>query len=187
MIPGMDYWHFTAAMMTPAVLLAAWIDWRQHKVPNWLTATIALSGLIVQSMYFGWAGLGAGLAGLALGFGLLIVPWAMHGMGAGDVKLMAGIGAWFGPVMTLTSFAVGAVLGGVIAAVMILLAGKTQLAMANLQTITYKMTHKEVFFSDYGSAKGFGQTSQLLPYGVPLTIGSLAVLAVQLVWYWPVG
>lgn len=187
MTPAMDYWHLTAVVMTPAVLLAAWIDWRQHKVPNWLTATIALAGLTAQCMFSGWAGLGTGLGGLALGFGLLIVPWAMHGMGAGDVKLMAAIGAWFGPVMTLISFAVGAVLGGVIAVVMILLAGKTHFAIANLQTISYKMMHKDVFFSDFASAKGFGQTSQLLPYGVPLTIGSLAILTAQLVWYWPLG
>ncbi len=100
---------------------------------------------------------------------------------------MAGIGAWFGPWMTLVSFALGAVLGGVIAVVMILLAGKTYQAMANLQAIGFKITHKETLFSDYASAKGFGHTSQLLPYGVPLTIGSLAILAAQLKWCWPVG
>jgi len=187
MTAGMEYWHVTAALMTPAVLLAAWIDWRQHRVPNWLTATIALSGLIVQCMFNGWVGLGSGLGGLVLGFGVLIVPWAMHGMGAGDVKLMAGIGAWFGPWMTLVAFGLGAVLGGAIAVVMILLAGKTQLAMANLSTIGYKLTHKELLFTDFASAKGFGQTSQLLPYGVPLTIGSLAILAAQVAWGWPVG
>lgn len=187
MIPASEYWHVTAAVLTPAVLLAAWIDWRQHKVPNWLTATIALSGLVVQASVFGWSGLGAGLAGLLVGFGLLIVPWAMHGMGAGDVKLMAGIGAWFGPLMTLVSFALGAVLGGVIAVAMILWAGKMKYATANLATISYKMTHKDVLFTDFGSAKGFGQTSQLLPYGVPLTIGSLAILAMQMTTSWPVG
>lgn len=187
MIPATSYWHLTAILLTPAVLLAAWIDWRQHKVPNWLTATIALAGLLVQCKFNGWSGLGSGLGGLVAGFGLLIVPWAMHGMGAGDVKLMAAIGAWFGPWMTLVSFAVGAVLGGAIAVGMILLSGKTQFAIVNLQAIGYKMTHKETFFSDYASAKGFGHTSQLLPYGVPLTIGSLAILAVQLAWCWPVG
>ncbi len=185
MTTGVDYWYLAAAMLTPAVLWAAYIDWRDHRVPNWLTASIAVVGLAAQA-FFG-QGLLHGLGGLLVGFGVLIVPWAMHGMGAGDVKLMAAIGAWFGPWMTLVSFGVGAILGGVIATVMILRAGKSREAMANLATISYKMTHKDLVFTDFGSAKGFGATSQLLPYGVPLTIGSLAILAIQITSSWPVG
>lgn len=185
MASGYEYWYLTAALLTPMVAYAAYIDWRHHRVPNWLTAAIALAGLVAQVLH--GQGLWHGVGGLLVGFGLLIVPWAMHGMGAGDVKLMAAIGAWFGPYMTLISFAVGAVLGGLIAVAMILRAGKTEHAMANLATITHKMTHRETFFTDYGSAKGFGATSQLLPYGVPLTIGSLAILAIQITSSWPLG
>ncbi len=185
MTTGMEYWYLTAAVLTPAVVWAAYIDWRDHRVPNWLTASIVLSGLAAQVLH--GQGFWHGLSGLLVGFGVLIVPWAMHGMGAGDVKLMAAIGAWFGPWMTLVSFGTGAILGGAIAVVMILRAGKSRDAMANLATISYKMTHRDVMFTDFGSAKGFGATSQLLPYGVPLTIGSLAILAIQITSSWPVG
>lgn len=178
MTSEMSYWYLTAAMLTPAVVYAAYIDWRDHRVPNWLTASIAVAGLAAQAFY--GQGLLHGFWGLLVGFGVLIVPWAMHGMGAGDVKLMAAIGAWFGPWMTLISFATGAVLGGVIAVVMILRAGKVQEALVNLATIKHKMTHRDVMFTEFGSAKGFGSTSQLLPYGVPLTIGSLAILAIHI-------
>ena len=185
MTSEMSYWYLTAAMLTPAVVYAAYIDWRDHRVPNWLTASIALSGLAAQTLH--GQGFLHGFGGLLIGFGMLIVPWAMHGMGAGDVKLMAAIGAWFGPWMTFVSFATGAVLAGVIAVVMILRARKTQEALANLATIKYKMTHRDVMFTDFGSAKGFGSTSQLLPYGVPLTIGSLAILVIQITSNWPLG
>jgi prepilin peptidase CpaA len=185
MTTEMSYWYLTAVMLTPAVVWAAYIDWRDHRVPNWLTASIALSGLAAQTFY--GHGFLHGFGGLLVGFGILIVPWAMHGMGAGDVKLMAAIGAWFGPWMTFVSFATGAVLGGVIAVVMILRARKTQEALVNLATIKYKMTHRDVMFTDFGSAKGFGSTSQLLPYGVPLTIGSLAILIIQITSNWPLG
>ncbi len=185
MTNGLDYWYLTAVVLGPAVAYAAYVDWRHHRVPNWLTASIAAAGLVAQVLW--GQGLLQGLGGLLLGFGLLIVPWAMHGMGAGDVKLMAAIGAWFGPWMALVAFCTGAVVGGVVGAGMIVWSGKTRDAMANLATISYKMTHRDVMFTDFGSAKGFGSTSQLLPYGVPLTIGSLAILAIQITSGWPLG
>ncbi len=172
----LGFWEWTLVLMVPAILYAAWIDYAQHRVPNWLTASIASAGLVMQAAYFGANGLTTGLLGLALGFGVLIVPWLMHGMGAGDVKLMAAIGAWLGPWLTLVSFAVGAVLGGVAAVLMITGSGKTAHALANIQTIMTKVKRVDTAFGEFGSARSFGQTSQLLPYGVPLTFGTIGVL-----------
>lgn len=169
------FWWVTTSLLIPATLLASWIDYSQRRVPNWLNAAIAISGFFVQGWFFGLHGVGMAALGLLVGFGVLIVPWLMHGMGAGDVKLMAAIGTWFGPWLTLVSFCVGAVIGGVIAIVMILAAGKTWMAYANLLTIAHKVSSPGRMFSEYGSAKSFGGTSALLPYGVPLTIGSLIV------------
>ena len=114
--------------------------------------------------------------GLLIGFGVLIVPWMMHGMGAGDVKLMAAIGAWLGPWLTVLSFGAGAVIGGVAAIIMILSTGRAAYAVVNLQTIMTKMKRFDTAFGEYGGAKTFGTTSQLLPYGVPLTAGTICVL-----------
>ncbi|HUU82194.1 MAG TPA: A24 family peptidase [Phycisphaerae bacterium] len=172
-----NYWMLTALVVTPATIYASIIDYRERRVPNWLNAALALAGIVAGTWYFGWVGLGASLAGLAVGFGVLIVPWAMHGMGAGDVKLMAAIGAWFGPWLTLVSFAVGALIGGVIAVIMILVAGKARSAYVNLQMILVKCSQPRTLFSDFASAESFGSTSSLLPYGIPLTMGSLLVLA----------
>jgi len=170
------YWEITLVVLIPAILYAAWIDYSQKRVPNWLNAGLAASGLIMQAAFFGWSGLGAGALGLLVGFGLLILPWAMHGMGAGDVKLMAAIGAWLGPWLTLLSFAVGGIIGGMVALVMIFSTGRAIHAYTNLQTIMTKFRRLETAFSDYGGAKTFGESSQLLPYGVPLTAGTIGVL-----------
>ncbi len=169
------FWWATTVILVPATLLASWIDYSQRRVPNWLNAAIAAAGFMFQGYYFGLHGVWTACLGFVVGFGLLIVPWMMHGMGAGDVKLMAAIGAWFGPWLTLISFAAGALIGGVIAVIMIVSAGKARLAYANLATIVGKLQSRERIFSEYGSAKSFGTTSALLPYGVPLTIGSLIV------------
>lgn len=173
----------TCAIMIPGILWASWIDYAQRRVPNWLNASIAALGFMAQGYFFGWSGIVAGVLGLLVGFATLIVPWLMHGMGAGDVKLMMAIGVWLGPWLTLISFCAGAVVGGIIATIMILSTGRMWSAYVNLGTIAQKVSHRDTLFSEFGSAKSFGTTSQLLPYGVPLTIGTLIVFFGQ--FHWP--
>ena len=173
------FWSATCLILVPGILWASWIDYSQRRVPNWLNGSLIVSGFLVQAWFFGLAGLGAGLGGLLVGFGVLIVPWLMHGMGAGDVKLMAAIGVWFGPIMTFYSFALGATIGGVAAMVMIVSTRRLRHACANLNIIFVKCLNPKLLFDEFGSAKSFGETSQLLPYGVPLTAGSLIILSAK--------
>lgn len=178
------FWHVTCAILVPGILWASWIDYAERRVPNWLNLTLLLSGFAVQGFYHGWSGVGTGALGMLVGFGLLIIPWMMHGMGAGDVKLMAAIGVWIGPKLTFYSFALGAVIGGLAAVVMILSSGRLKMACANASIILSKCTNTKTMFSDFGSAKSFGKTSQLLPYGVPLTAGTLIILAAKMFGWW---
>jgi len=182
----MAYWQVTCALLIPGILLASWIDYAQRRVPNWLNAALIVLGFIVQAIYFGWSGMGTGMLGLLTGFGLLIVPWMMHGMGAGDVKLMAAIGVWVGPMLTLYSFGLGAIIAGVAAVVMIVSTGRLRMACANFNLILAKCTNPQTVFSEVGSAKSFGASSQLLPYGVPLTAGTLMILAAKVFGWWGV-
>ncbi len=183
------YWHITLALLVPGILYAAWIDYAERRVPNWLNAALAGAGLLLQLLAFGgWSsgpdgvrgGVAWGLLGLLVGFGVLIVPWLMHGMGAGDVKLMMAIGCWLGPWLTLLSFAAGGLLGGVAAIVMIYTSGRTVHALTNMQTIFTKLRRWDTAFGEFGGARTFGDTSQLLPYGVPLTAGTIGVLLTYL-------
>ena len=178
------FWYVTCAILIPGILLASWIDFSQHRVPNWLNLTLILLGFAVQGYFFGMAGLAIGGWGLLTGFGLLIIPWLMHAMGAGDVKLMAAIGVWMGPLLTFYSFALGAVIGGLVAVVMILSAGRLCMAYANLGLILAKCSSPKTLFSEVGSVKSFGATTQLLPYGVPLTVGTLIILAAKMFGWW---
>lgn len=178
------YWELTLALLIPGILYASWVDFAEKRVPNWLNATLLLAGIVLQGGYYGLSGLSTALLGAALGFALLIGPWLMHGMGAGDVKLMTAIGAWLGPWLTLLSFAAGAVIGGVAAVAMILSTGRAVHALTNMQTILTKMRRFDTAFGEFGGAKTFGNTSQLLPYGVPLTAGTIGVLLTYYLGGW---
>ncbi len=178
------FWEMTCAILIPGVLLAAWIDYSERRVPNWLNAALIVLGFSVQGYFYGWSGLTTGLWGLLTGFGLLIVPWMMHGMGAGDVKLMAAIGVWIGPLLTLYSFAIGGVIGGAVAVIMIVSTGRLHMACANMSVILSKCSSSRTVFDEFGSAKSFGTTSQLLPYGVPLTAGTLIILGAKMFGWW---
>src|SRR5262249_35819248 len=75
-------------------------------IPNYLTVPTALAGLAFHILApSGWGAL-TSLSGFAVGFSLLIVPWLLGGSGMGDVKLLAALGAWLGPKLTLIAFAV---------------------------------------------------------------------------------
>ena len=180
------FWETTCAILIPGILLASWIDFAQRRVPNWLNATLIVLGFAVQGYFHGFAGMATGGWGLLTGFGLLIVPWMMHGMGAGDVKLMAAIGVWIGPMLTLYSFALGAMIGGVAAVIMIVSTGRLRMACANMSVILSKCFSPQTMFTEYGAAKSFGSTSQLLPYGVPLTAGTLMILGAKMFGWWGV-
>src|SRR3712207_6750625 len=92
------------AFLCAAMILAAVIDGWKLKVPNWLTFPLVLSGwLLGLANNFGLlesagfrGGVGAALAGTALGFALLLPVYAIGGMGAGDVKMQMGFGSWVG-------------------------------------------------------------------------------------------
>ena len=71
---------------------------------------------------------------------------------------------------------IGIQIGGISAIVMILSTGRAVHAYTNLQTIMTKMRRLDTAFGEYGGARTFGDTSQLLPYGVPLTAGTIGIL-----------
>lgn len=180
----LSYWGATWVILVPGILYASWVDGKEKRVPNWLNALLLSAGIAMQCGHPEGAGLGKALAGAGVGLGVLIVPWMIHGMGAGDVKLMAAIGAWFGPQMTLWAFVVGAMFGAAIGIIMIVCSGRVRQACTNMTTIMVKMTNPVHWFTDFGGSESFGGTSQLLPYGVPLTIGSVTVLTGVVFNWW---
>ncbi|HEY7115147.1 MAG TPA: A24 family peptidase, partial [Tepidisphaeraceae bacterium] len=103
--------------LLPLLVLMGWaavVDVRSRRIPNWLTGSMILAGLVQGAAGWSSVGVGPAVLGMLAGFGLTFVLFALGGMGAGDVKLFAGIGAWVGPVVVLQVFVVERVVGIVV-------------------------------------------------------------------------
>ena len=89
-----------ACALVVAVVAAGW-DLKTRRIPNRLTFGAAIAGLAYHVLTGGLAGLGQSAGGLAVGLAVFMIPFALRGMGGGDVKLMAALGAWIGPLDAL--------------------------------------------------------------------------------------
>jgi prepilin peptidase CpaA len=89
-------------------------DVRTRRIPNWLTGAIAGAGF---GLAFGGGGVTPLQAtlGLALGLALMLPGHVIGATGAGDVKLMAAVGAFLGPSLVFRAFLYSALAGGVLA------------------------------------------------------------------------
>lgn len=95
--------------------IAMFTDLRSRKIPNWLVFPFLLSGLLVAGVMHGWSGLGHSMAGVALGTFLFGLVAFAGGMGMGDVKLCAAIGAWVGVRQLALALVLTGLAGGVMA------------------------------------------------------------------------
>ena len=164
-------------LVSALLIWAAWIDGRELKVPNWLTFPMILTGLAYNLLAGGWEGLGFGLLGMCAGLACLLPLYAVGGMGAGDVKLLAGVGAWLGWQTTVWGFVVTVVVGALMAIAMVLMSGKVRHHVAQFFVILNEwiaIRNPEELSKIAAERK---PTMHLLPYGIPICIGCIAYFA----------
>jgi prepilin peptidase CpaA len=113
-------------------LAAGWIDYRTRRIPNWLTVTGALIGIVIQSLLSGPHGLAMALQGMFLALLCLLPMVLLRAMGAGDWKLMGALGAILGPVMMLFVLAGAIFVSGIMALVIIIRAKRVKETFTNV-------------------------------------------------------
>jgi prepilin peptidase CpaA len=162
-------WAVSVLLVTAAV-----IDGLQLRVPNWLTFPMIFSGWLYSYTAGGWEGLQASLWGTAAGLGLLLPLYAIGGMGAGDVKLLAGVGAWVHSTHTFHAFMLSLVVGGIIAVGMVVYRRSWRKHLGQLRLILIEvMTIRDpVKLSELAAERK--SSMLLLPYGIPIAIGTIA-------------
>ncbi len=170
------------------VAVAAVSDLRTRRLPNWLTVPAFAAAVLAHTAVNGLGGLGFALAGFATGFSILLALWLIGGGGGGDVKLMGALGAWLGTSLTLAVFFASTVLA-VVATAAILLAGMFTRGFRYVQRryLRPASTSRPVKQKHSAGADDARVRRRVLPYAVPVALGTWAVLAVawmahQLPW-----
>lgn len=160
-------------LVSAVLVLAAVIDGWKLKVPNWLTFPFVVGGWVYGAICFGWAGLGWSLVGTAVGLALLLPAYAIGGMGAGDVKLLAGVGAWVWGTTTFYAFCLSAVVGGLIALVMVLSRRAWKRHFGQFKAICTEILVVRDPNQLSAIAAERKSSMLLLPYGIPIAIGTI--------------
>jgi prepilin peptidase CpaA len=153
------------------VAMAACSDFRIHRIPNYITVPTAVLGLAYHTLAPTGMGPWMSLGGLAIGFGLLFLPWLFGGSGMGDVKLLAGLGAWLGPKWLLVAFALSMVIASALALAILILGMQKR----GISRTINKRSGAFEGSRERGEAKKPGR--RILPFAIPVAMGTWIVLA----------
>jgi prepilin peptidase CpaA len=161
-------------LLAAVVLPAAWVDFRQRRIPNEISLAGILLGVAFHLISHGVAGAGDAVLGLLLAFVIGFPLWLLGWMGAGDVKLVAAVGAIVGFSLVLPVLAGIAIAGGGVALVYLLWNRLQNEPLAVIMASALA-----------GSRDGQERPAQAvlpdkikkgIPYAIPVAFGSLATI-----------
>ena len=161
-------WAFTIGV----TLFAAIVDFRTHRIPNWLTVPAFLLGLGLRTAISGWAGAKASLEGAGLALILLLPLVLMRALGAGDWKLMGAVGAFLGPILFLFVLLGSVLVSGLMAMVEMMRTRRVKETFHNLVVLVQGFfsfglrANPEISLDNPALLK--------LPFGIAVAISTLA-------------
>lgn len=162
------------------VLAAAIYDVRYRRIPNWVSVSGALIGVALNSfLYPGVPGLIFALKGLALGFCMYFLLYALHAMGAGDVKLMGAAGSLVGWQDWFGIFLITAILGGIMSVLVVLLRKRFKKTLWNVGYIVGEMKSGRAAFVSREELDVKSPQAMGLPHGAVIAIGTIFFLALS--------
>ena len=166
----------TTMILSIGLVLAATVfDLRKRRIPNALTYSAVLVAFAYPALRGEFSRLLPAALGLLLGFGLLLLPWLAGGMGAGDVKLMAALGAFLGPGLVWKVFFLSLIAGGFVAVFYLILRSDLREGIRNTgRLIVGLLRDKKLPASE--STGGGWKSKGKIPYGVAIAIGTVSTL-----------
>jgi prepilin peptidase CpaA len=160
-----------------AVIIATISDIRSRKIPNWLVVPLLLSGVVVSTAVEGWHGLAQSALGILLAAVAVGIFYWLGGMGMGDVKLCAAIGAWIGPgqlglALVMTGFA-----GGIMALAWAVCGGFLRESLDGAGDLIFGMRKRG--FRSHDTLVLTNPATRRMPYAPAIAVGAiLSFLAV---------
>ncbi len=156
------------------LLVCCYTDLRVQKIYNLVLFPAALAALILSFLYGGPAQVVGSLQGMLLGIGLLLLPFAWGGIGAGDVKLLGVVGAFKGPEFVLMAFVAGAIAGGIYSVFLLI---KQKKFLLTLKKIYYfclnKLLHIPITVN-FGNLETAAR-EDAFPYALAISTGVILV------------
>ncbi len=163
------------AVLAALLLTAAVTDLRHHRIDNRLVMGGLLLAFAFHLLTPSTVGVWHGVLGMLLGFAMLLPFYLLRGMAAGDVKLMAMVGAFVGPSLVFWSAVATFLVGGVWAIAFVARRHAWSTLATNLRRISPCAVDKEVPIGTGAASLG------RIPYAVAIFCGTIAVLAVEVV------
>lgn len=170
-----EHWAMWAVSVT--LVVAAVIDGMYLKVPNNITYPLIVAGWAYSAIIGGWAGLGWSLAATFFGLALLFGLHLIGGMGAGDVKLLAGIAAFVHIEHTWYIFVATTIVGAIMALIQIGVSGQWTKHWVQAQAILHEIVTVRDADKLYEMSQERKPTMRLLPYGIPMTVAAIGYFA----------
>jgi prepilin peptidase CpaA len=156
-------------ILPPLFAFAGYWEVRCRRIPNWLTLSALLIGLLAAPCVDGWNGLRSALLGVLVGGGVFL-PFCLLGvLGGGDFKLMAAVGALVGFPLVLAVLYYTCLAGGAMALIYMILSGRFFSTLAGVGRVLLGRKRRP---------QGGLQKVPTLPYGIAIAAGTLwAILA----------
>jgi len=163
-----------AVVIVIVAVIAAVCDVRSRRIPNVLTFGAAGLAFVYALATAGVGGLGLAAGGWLAGAALFFPFFALGGMGAGDVKLLAALAAWFGPADAVWLAIFASIAGGVAGLIVALFHGYLRQALFNVRLM---VTHWRLFgFRPVPGLTLKDTQAPRLAYAIPIMIGAMCTL-----------
>jgi prepilin peptidase CpaA len=166
------------AVLFCLLVLAAVIDVRRHRIPNWLTGSGLVFGLVYSAFVPFWRDHGFlwSLYGAALGFGVLFPLWLMRMMGAGDVKLMAMAGSLLGLHAAIPALIATLITGGVFALAFAIRHSRLRDMLANIGRMLHLGGIAVAMGAPVRIATSGWESVGKLAFALPIAIGTIVTV-----------
>jgi prepilin peptidase CpaA len=168
-------------LLSVFVLAVSIFDLRERRIPNFLVFPAALIGLGMNTYLLRMNGLGFGLIGLFTGFSLLILPYVVGGMKAGDVKFLAAIGSFVGAADIVRVLLAALLCYPAFAAVAVIRERKLRLTWLRFRRVFFNfmgffLPGMRLYALRLDGLDDPGIPSATTPFGVSIAAGALIVM-----------
>jgi prepilin peptidase CpaA len=167
-----NFMHSIAWWPTLFVVTVATVtDLRTRRVPNWLVLPFLVAGVVVSTVSRGWAGLESSVLGILCAASVLGLFYFLGGMGMGDVKLLASIGAWIGPQQVVFAFVFMGLAGGVMALGWALRGGFVQDALTGTADLVFGFRKRGL--RQHTTLTLANRAAHKMPYAPAIAVGAI--------------